>query len=72
MTLDDVCINQIVKIKTLPTDYYTSSKLLEEGFTFNTELSVAHKAPFGGNIVIRIHNTKLCIPRSIAKQIEVN
>ena len=71
MTLLDLDIDAVVIIDQLPLDEQLASLLLEQGFSLGTEVSVAHKAPFNGPIAIRLHNTKLCIPRSIAVQIKV-
>jgi len=71
MTLLDLDIDAVVIINQLPLDEQLASLLLDQGFSLGTKVSVAHKAPFNGPIVLRLHNTKLCIPRSIAVQIKV-
>jgi len=72
MTLVDVAKNQVVKISGLPLDELLSAQLLEQGFALRTEVALAHKAPFNGPIAFRLHNTKISIQRSIAKQIQVS
>lgn len=71
MTLVDIAKNQVVKISGLPLDEVLSAQLLEQGFGLRTEVALAHKAPFNGPIAFRLHNTKICIQRSIAEQIQV-
>lgn len=72
MTLVDVAKNQVVKISALPLDKTLSAQLLEQGFGLRTEVALAHKAPFNGPLAYRIHNTKISIQRSVAKQIQVS
>lgn len=71
MTLLDIDNNVVVTITQLPLDELLATLLLEQGFSLGTEVSVAHKAPFNGPVALRLHNTKLSIPRSIAAQIKV-
>lgn len=71
MTLLDIDNDVVVTITQLPLDELLTSLMLEQGFSLGTEVSVAHKAPYNGPIAIRLHNTKLCVPRSIAVQIKV-
>ena len=71
MTLNDIDDDMVVTITQLPLDELLATRLLEQGFSLGTAVSVAHKAPFDGPIAIRLHNTKLSIPRSIAEHINV-
>lgn len=72
MTLSELPFNKPAKINALPKDDVISAQLIEQGFTLSSHISLAHKAPFNGPMVFRLHNTKICIQRTIAEQISVN
>lgn len=71
MTLSELSKNQSARIRLLPSNFQLSAQLIEQGFAVQSEISLAHKAPFNGPIAFNIHGTKMCLPRNIAKQIEV-
>lgn len=71
MTADKLVSNQSVYISALPTDIQLAVQLLEQGFAVGTEIELAHRAPFNGAIAFRLHNTKISISQSIARQITV-
>ncbi|MFT6208077.1 MAG: ferrous iron transport protein A, partial [Colwellia sp.] len=48
MTLSQLTRTQRAVIRTLPTNFDLTSKLIEQGFALKTEISLAHKAPFNG------------------------
>lgn len=71
MTLAELKPNQKAIIARLPEDLDLAALLLEQGFVPDSEISLAHKAPFNGPMAFRIHNTKISIGRKIADQIKV-
>tara|TARA_B110000879_G_scaffold190147_1_gene254227 strand:- start:446 stop:694 length:249 start_codon:yes stop_codon:yes gene_type:complete len=71
MTADELSSNQPAYISTLPTDIQLAIQLLEQGFAVGTEIELAHRAPFNGAIAFRLHNTKISMSQSIARQITV-
>tara|TARA_R110000744_G_scaffold321519_1_gene427606 strand:- start:278 stop:499 length:222 start_codon:yes stop_codon:yes gene_type:complete len=71
MTADELETDQIGYISALPSDNELAVQLLEQGFSIGTEIEMAHKAPFSGSIAFKLHNTKLFISSSVAKQIRV-
>ena len=72
MTLADLPQNKPAKISALPKDEVIAAQLIEQGFTLRSHVSLAHKAPFNGPMAFRLHNTKICIQRAVAKQIGVS
>ena len=72
MTLADLPLNKPAKISALPKDEVIAAQLIEQGFTLRSHVSLAHKAPFNGPMAFRLHNTKICIQRAVAKQIGVS
>ena len=71
MTLADLAPHQTANIHTLPPNKKLTIQLLEQGFAPNTEISLAHKAPWRGPIAFRLHNTKMTIGFEVAQQIIV-
>ncbi|WDD98513.1 FeoA family protein [Thalassomonas actiniarum] len=71
MTLAELKPNQKAVISRLPEDLDLAALLLEQGFVPDSEISLAHKAPFNGPMAFRIHNTKISIGQKIAGQIKV-
>jgi len=71
MTLIDLAKNQKAKISALPKDEKLATYLLEQGFVPQSEISLAHKAPFNGPLAFRLHNTKITIGQEVAQQIRV-
>lgn len=69
MTLLELPKGKVFKISSLPQSKSLSDQLSEQGFTLQTEVSLAHKAPFNGPVAFRLHNTKISIQRDIANQI---
>jgi ferrous iron transport protein A len=69
MTLLELPKGKVFKISSLPDNKALSEQLSEQGFTLQSEISLAHKAPFNGPVAFRLHNTKISIQRSIASQI---
>jgi len=71
MTLVDLVRNQKAKITALPLNTDLAAHLLEQGFVLNSEISLAHKAPWNGPMAFRLHNTKITIGQQVAEQIKV-
>lgn len=71
MTLANLRKKQRARIKALPKDIATSSRLMEQGFVPNVEIEVAHSAPFNGPIAFYLHGTKISIQQALAAQISV-
>jgi len=71
MTLAELKPNQKAVISRLPEDLDLAALLLEQGFVPDSEISLAHKAPFNGPMAFRIQNTKISIGQKIAGQIKV-
>jgi ferrous iron transport protein A len=69
MTLLELPKGKTFKISSLPSNKAISEQLIEQGFTLQTKISLVHKAPFNGPVAFRLHNTKISLQRSIAKQI---
>jgi len=72
MTADELGNNQPACISALPVNTQLAVQLLEQGFAVGTEIELAHRAPFAGAIAFRLHNTKISMSQSIAKQIKVD
>jgi len=71
MTLADLTRHQKAHISELPNDAELAARLLEQGFSLRTEISLAHKAPWNGPLAFRLHNTKVTIQPKVAEQITV-
>jgi ferrous iron transport protein A len=71
MTLADLTRHQKAHISVLPNDVELAARLLEQGFSLRTEISLAHKAPWNGPLAFRLHNTKVTIQPKVAEQITV-
>ena len=71
MTLADLAKNQKAIISALPANEELAAYLLEQGFIPQSEVSLAHKAPWNGPLAFRLHNTKISIQPKIAQQIKV-
>lgn len=71
MTLAMLCKNQKAFIKRLPQSVELSSRLMEQGFFLNSEISLAHKAPFKGPLAFYLHGTKISLQQSLAEEIEI-
>ena len=71
MTLVDLVRNQKAKIIALPADIDLATHLLEQGFVLNSEISLAHKAPWNGPLAFHLHNTKITLGQHVAEQITV-
>jgi len=71
MTLYELAPNQQAHISYLPENFDLSAQLIEQGFALQSEISLAHKAPFNGPLAFHLHGTKMCLPVLIAKQIKV-
>lgn len=71
MTLSELPLNQAAFIRELPNDVSLIAKLLEHGLVPNTQIQLAHKAPFNGPVAIVLHGTKMSMPSQLAKQIKV-
>lgn len=71
MTLVDLVKNQKAKITELPADAQLAAHLLEQGFVPQSEISLAHKAPWNGPLAFHLHNTKMTIQQQVAQQIKV-
>ena len=71
MTLAELKPNQKAIISRLPEDLDLATLLLEQGFVPDSEISLAHKAPFSGPLAFRIQNAKISIGQKIADQIKV-
>jgi len=71
MTLYELPLNQPAHISYLPADFALSAQLIEQGFALKSEISLAHKAPFNGPLAFHLHGTKMCLPATIAKQINI-
>ena len=71
MTLSELVKNQPASISYLPENIDLCSKLIEQGFSLKTVISLAHRAPFNGPIAFNLHGTKMVLPRDIAAQIKV-
>ncbi|WDE11293.1 FeoA family protein [Thalassomonas haliotis] len=71
MTLAELKPNRKAIISRLPEDLDLAALLLEQGFVPDSEISLAHKAPFNGPMAFRIHNTKMSIAQKVADQIKV-
>jgi len=71
MTLSELTVGQQARISFLPTNFALSAQLIEQGFALQSEISLAHKAPFNGPLAFHLHGTKMCLPVVIAKQINI-
>ncbi len=71
MTLSKLQKHQKATIKMLPKDLSISGRLMEQGFFPNSEIALAHKAPFSGPLAFYLHGTKVSIQQQLAAQIEV-
>lgn len=71
MTLIDLKLTQQAKISTLPSDLQLTAKLMEQGFSLNSTIYLAHKAPFNGPLAFNLHDTKVCLSPNIAQLIGV-
>ncbi|MGB0938588.1 MAG: FeoA family protein [Colwellia sp.] len=69
MTLLDLPKGKVFKISSLPANEGLCEQLVQQGFALQTKVSLAHKAPFNGPVAFRLHNTKICLQRSVAEQI---
>ncbi len=72
MTLVDLARNQKAKIVALPKNFELASQLLEQGFVPQSEISLAHKAPWNGPMAFRLHNTKITLQQKLAQQVIVD
>lgn len=72
MTLVELAKNQKAKIVSLPKNVELAAQLLEQGFVPQSEISLAHKAPWNGPMAFRLHNTKITLQQQLAKQITVD
>lgn len=72
MTLVDLAKNQKAKIVSLPSNAEIAAQLLEQGFVPQSEISLAHKAPWNGPMAFRLHNTKISLQQQLASQITVD
>ena len=71
MTLSKLKRAQKARITQLPSDFFLSGKLIEQGFVPNSEVYLAHKAPFNGPMAFYLHGTKVCIQQNIAALIQI-
>lgn len=71
MTLSKLEKHQRALITKLPANLAISGKLMEQGFFPQTEVSLAHKAPFNGPAAFYLHGTKVSLQNMLAQQIEV-
>ena len=71
MTADELESDQIGYISALPSDKELAVRLIEQGFAIGTEIELSQRSPFCGAIAFKLHNTKIFISDSIAKQIRV-
>ncbi len=71
MTLSKLKKNQRARIKSLPNDLGISARLMEQGFFPNSEIALAHKAPFTGPLAYYLHGTKISLQHNLAAQINV-
>lgn len=71
MTLMQLQTAQKARISALPLNIELSAKLIEQGFSLSSEISLAHKAPFKGPLAFYLHGTKICLPSEIAQQVGV-
>lgn len=72
MTLVDLNLNEKAKIRSLPQNEQLAAQLLEQGFIPNTEITLVHKALWRGPLAFRLHNTKIVLQPSLAKQVMVD
>ncbi len=72
MTLMDLAKNQKAKIIALPRNFELAEQLLEQGFVPQSEISLAHKAPWNGPVAFRLHNTKITLQQQLAQQVIVD
>lgn len=72
MTLFDLAKNQKAKIVALPKNFALAEQLLEQGFVPQSEISLAHKAPWNGPMAFRLHNTKITLQQQLAQQVIVD
>lgn len=71
MTLAELSLNQKALISNIPSEPTLIAKLLEHGLVPQTQVSLKHKAPFNGPVAVALHGTKMALPVSLAKQIQV-
>lgn len=71
MTLSNLPKKQRARIKSLPSDFALSSRLMEQGFVPNADVEMAHCAPFKGPVACYLHGTKISIQHALAAQISV-
>ena len=71
MTLSEMSLNQTAFIREIPNDAHLMAKLLEHGLVPNTQIQLAHKAPFNGPVAISLHGTKMAMPSQLATRIKV-
>ncbi len=71
MVLSDLSRKQTAKVLCLPQDVDACHCLLEQGIAPSCQLTLMHKALFGGPVAVMVDNTKLAISRALAAQIVV-
>lgn len=71
MTLSKLKKHQRAAIKKLPVDLSVSGRLLEQGFLPQSEISLAHKAPFNGPMAFYLQGSKISIQQHVAEQIHI-
>ena len=71
MTLTKLKKKQQARIKSLPSDFALSTRLMEQGFVPNSIVELAHIAPFNGPMAFYLHGTKMSIAPALADQIVV-
>lgn len=71
MVLSQLNRKQSAKVVALPQDNQARLSLLEQGIVPECELTLMHKALFGGPLAIMVDNTKLALSKALAAQIVV-
>lgn len=71
MTLTTLCKHQKALIKALPQEIELSTRLMEQGFYPNSEIMLAHKAPFNGPVAFYLHGTKVSLQPALAAKIQI-
>lgn len=71
MVLSELNPMQSAKVLALPEDSEAILSLVEQGIVPECELTLMHKALFGGPIAVMVDNTKLALSRALAGQIKV-
>ena len=71
MTLNDAKIGRVYKIVQTGGEGNQKRRLLDMGFTPNTEIFLAHTAPFGGTVLVSLRGFTVALREDASALIEI-